>query len=319
MRNPVKSAKRKIRISAAYAYVLRRYGYPPKTSDLARALDDIAQMGFRHTEFEGLGPTWNRHFFKNRGFYQKRLADLGLNIHNYCIVDPKLVSLDRAVRRKSYWMYDMGCENAAAFGAVTVHVATHAPPLRYERTPYRMHKPYHFDLDYRGRVPGDFQWKTVWATVVESCRQAAETADKFGLDVLVEPRVGDVVANTDAMLTLLREVDHPRLRANFDFAHLAAQKEQLALSWMKLKDHVGGIHVADNNTRDVEHLQIGDGAVDWRTLLTLIAQSDYDRYLGIDLFTSASKARLAFVEAKGRLEQMVRRFRLTSRIEVDAA
>jgi sugar phosphate isomerase/epimerase len=307
----------KIKLSVAYAYAICKYGYPPAFADLDKALAELAAAGFRHTELEGLGRAWNVHFVKHRARYQRMLADLNLNIHNYCIVDPALVSPDRATRRRAYELYDMGCENAAAFGSITVHIATYAPPLKRQRIPYELGKKYNFNLDYRVRVPRGFSWQRVWDVLVESCRRAAETADRYGLDVLVEPRVGETIANTESMLMLIRDVGHRRLKANFDFAHLAAQKETLALSWVKLASRVGGIHIADNNGCDVEHRQIGQGTIDWEMMLRLIADSGYNRYMGLDLFVPPKNALRAFAEAAKRLKTMIRDYGLSDRFELE--
>ncbi len=307
---------KKIQISCAYAFPICKYGYPPSFPDLEKALREIASMGYRYCELEGLGPAYNRHFTAKRKHYLQLAADLGLHYHNYCIVDPLLVSPVRSIRHKAYGLYDSGCENAAALGAETVHIATYTPPLRYRKIPYKLKEKYSFNLDYRASVPRGFDWTTSWSVLVESCRRAAETADRHGLDVLVEPRVGEMIAGTDAMLLLIRDVDHPRLKANFDFAHLMAQKEILALSWKKLEPHIGGIHVADNDTATVEHLPIGRGKVDWQTMLELIASSRYDRYLGVDLFVPPARAVPAFREAKAKLEEMVKKFHLGRRIEI---
>ena len=307
---------KKIRISCAYAFPICKYGYPPSFTNLEKALREIAGMGYQHCELEGLGAAHNRHFTTRRKHYLQLAADLGLHFHNYCIVDPALVSPNKRIRQQAYGLYDRGCENAAAFGAETVHIATYTPPLRFRKIPYQLKEKYSFNLDYRASVPRGFDWKSSWSVLVESCRRAAEAADRHGLDVLVEPRVGEMVAGTDAMLLLLRDVAHPRLKANFDFAHLMAQKEILALSWKKLEPHIGGIHVADNDTASVEHLPIGKGKVDWRTMLELIASSRYDRYLGVDLFVPPNRAVPAFRDAKRQLEEMAGKFGLSRRIEV---
>lgn len=306
----------KIRLSCAYAFPICKYGYPPSFPDLEKALREIAAMGYRHCELEGLGPAHNRHFTARRKFYQQLGADLGLHFHNYCIVDPTLVSPTKARRRKAYELYDRGCENAAVLGAETIHIASYTPPVRFRKIPYKLKETYSFDLDYRATIPRGFDWEASWSILVESCRRAAETADRFGLDVLVEPRVGEMVAGTDAMLLLLRDVNHPRLKANFDFAHLMAQKEILALSWKKLEPHIGGVHVADNDTASVDHLPIGKGKVDWETMLKLIASGAYNRYLGVDLFVPPARAIPAFREARILLEDMVRKFGLGRRIAV---
>lgn len=312
----MKLKKKAIRLGAAYAFQIAKYGYPPSFADLDRGLADLSRLGFRYTELEGLGAGWNRHFMHHRRRYERMLGDLGLHVYNYCIVDPDLVSLDASKRRKAYALYELGCENAAAFGAESVHLASYAPPLKFTRRPYKLGEKYHFKLDYRPTLPRGFDWDAVWGALVESCRRACQTADRFGLNVLMEPRVGEMICNSESMLMLLRDVDHPRLKANFDFAHFMAQKEILPLSWVKLARHVGGIHIADNDGRDVEHRQIGLGSIDFDTLLRAIAQSDYDGYIGLDIFVTKRNVDRAFAEGRRRLAELVRHSGVADRFEL---
>ncbi|MCC6422899.1 MAG: sugar phosphate isomerase/epimerase [Phycisphaerales bacterium] len=312
----MKKAKKPIRLGVAYAFQIAKYGYPPSFEDLDQGLRDLSRLGFRYTELEGLGKGWNRHFARHRKRYCSMLSDLGIHIYNYCIVDPSLVSLDKAKRKKAYELYDEGCENAAAFGAESIHLASYAPPLKFSRRPYKLGEEYNFNLDYRPMLPAGFDWKACWGAVVDSCRRACETAAKYKLNVLMEPRVGEVICNSESMLMLLKEVDHPRLKANFDFAHFVAQKEILPLSWAKLEKHVGGIHIADNNSKDVEHRQIGQGIIDFETILQLIAQSNYVGYMGLDFFVSKRNVDRAFVEGRRLFTDRVRESGLGKRFEV---
>lgn len=308
--------QQKIRLGVAYAFQIAKYGYPPSYEDLDRGLKDLSRLGFRYTELEGLGKGWNQHFARHRKRYCTMLGDLGIHVYNYCVVDPALVSLDARKRKQAYELYDQGCENAAAFGAESIHLASYAPPLKFTRRPYKLGEKYNFNLDYRPAIPKGFNWSDCWGALVESCRRACETADRHGLDVLMEPRVGEIICNSESMLMLLKEVDHPRLKANFDFAHFVAQKELLLLSWVKLHRYVGGVHIADNDGKDVEHRQIGQGIIDFPTILRLIAQSGYDGYMGLDLFVAKPKVDRAFVEARQRLQQCIQQAGLKGRFEI---
>lgn len=312
----MKKAKRPIRLGVAYAFQIAKYGYPPSFEDLDRGLKDLSRLGFRYTELEGLGKGWNRHFARHRNRYCTLLGDLGIHVYNYCIVDPALTSLDKTKRKKAYDLYEQGCENAAAFGAESVHLASYAPPLKFARRPYKLGEEYNFNLDYRPTLPKGFDWKACWGAVVESCRKACETAEKYKLNVLMEPRVGEVICNSESMLMLLKDVNHVRLKANFDFAHFVAQKEILPLSWAKLEKHVGGIHVADNNSKDVEHRQIGQGTIDFVTILHLIGQSDYQGYMGLDFFVSKPNVDRAFVEGRRLLADRVKEAKMDHRFAI---
>lgn len=306
----------KIKIGCAYAYIIRKYGYPPPLKLLPQALKEISAMGFRYTELEGLGREWNEHLSKNHGEYQKLLDDLDLKIYNYCIVDPILVSSNRSERQAAYDLYVLGCETAKAYGADSVHIATYTPPLNFQELPYELHKEYQFDIDFRARVPNGFCWQQVWDTLVESCRAVCEVAKPLGMDVLVEPRVGETIANSESMLMLINDVGYPNLKANFDFAHLSAQREILALSWKKLERFVGGIHVADNDIRTIEHLPIASGVIDWEHMLRLIAASNYRGYMGIDVFGREGLDGQSTAESRQKLIELIGTLGLSDNFEI---
>jgi len=312
----MKARNNRIRLGVAYAYQIAKYGYPPSFTDLDQGLKELAHLGFRYTELEGLGKSWNDHFVRHRKRYVTMLGDLGLHVYNYCVVDPMLSNPDPHKRKKACGLYERGCENAAAFGAESIHLASYAPPLRFTRRPYKLGEQYNFKLDYRPTIPSHFDWNHCWSAVVESCCKACETADRFGLDVLMEPRVGEIICNSDSMLMLLKDVDHPRLKANFDFAHFTAQKEILPLSWIKLHPHIGGIHLADNNGKDVEHRPPGRGIVDFDTLLPMIAQSGYTGYIGLDIFVSRRNVDRAYVDAARRLKQWIVQCGIQKRFDI---
>ena len=89
-----------MRLSLTYLYVIFQYGYPHSVRDVLRALPRIRKLGFRFLEMEGLGPAHLDALLRSREAVRKGLADSGLHVHNFCIVDPDLVSLDAAARAK---------------------------------------------------------------------------------------------------------------------------------------------------------------------------------------------------------------------------
>src|SRR5207245_8031765 len=84
------------------------------------------------------------------------------------------------------------------------------------------------------RIPECFSWERTWATLVEATRSCAAIARDAGLRLCLEPRVGELVSNTDALLRLFNQVDDPTFGAVLDTGHLHAQKEILPLSVEKL-------------------------------------------------------------------------------------
>ncbi|PYT33122.1 MAG: hypothetical protein DMG58_08405, partial [Acidobacteria bacterium] len=117
-----------MRISITYLYVILEYGYPHSMRDVLAALPKIRKLGFRFLEMEGLGAAHMRAMYAHRKSVAAALADNGLHVHNFCLVDPALVSLDPAQRAKALDGFRMGAELGEFFGSETLHLASYAPP-----------------------------------------------------------------------------------------------------------------------------------------------------------------------------------------------
>jgi sugar phosphate isomerase/epimerase len=273
-----------MKLSITYLYTIFSYGYPPKPADDFRALTDIERMGFHFLEMEALGPEHAAGVWDNRRDLQKALADHGIHVHNFCGVDPDLVSLDDARRRAAYERFHRVAELGAFFDAETLHLASYAPPVEYVgRSPYALGEDYTFGDTYRLRIPDGFDWDRVWSVLVESCRFTAEVAGRLGRTIIMEPRVGEIICSVDSMLRLIDDVAMPNFKGNFDTGHFSAQRENVPLALAKLRGRFANIHVSDNDPVNTDHLPVGEGIIDWREFLRVLKRQGYGGYLGLDL------------------------------------
>jgi sugar phosphate isomerase/epimerase len=273
-----------LKVGITYLYIIFRYGYPHTVDDLLRGLPEIRKLGFRYFEMEGLGASHLAALDKARKPVLERLADNGLQVHNFCVVDPNLVSLDRRKMAKALENFQRGAELGDFLGARTLHLASYAPPVRYLGSrPYQLGSGYRFTNHTRIVVPPQFNWSKVWGTLVASCQACADIAAKHHKTVIMEPRVGEVICSVDSMLRLIEHVDRPNFKANLDTGHFAAQRENVPLALEKLRGQFANIHIADNDPVNSEHLPIGDGVIDWREFFRILKGMKYDGHLGLDL------------------------------------
>lgn len=282
-----------MKISVTYLYVIFQYGYPHKVEDAFKALPEIRKLGFHFLEMEGLGANNLRSLYRRRKQLLQVLGDSGLHVHNFCVVNPELVSLNAAKRQRALDLFKLGAELGDLLGAETLHLASYAPPVRYlEAKPYQLGKKrgYKFVDKTRVQIPKGFKWDPVWNALVESCRCCADVAAQHGKTVLMEPRVGEVICSVDSLLRLIEQVQRDNFKANFDTGHFSAQRENVPLALMKLQGRFANIHIADNDPRDSQHLPIGDGTIDWREFFRVLKNLKYDGYLGLDLGLSKSLA-----------------------------
>jgi sugar phosphate isomerase/epimerase len=269
-------------LTACYLYTIDTYGYPPSIADGIRALEDLAGMGFRYVELEGVGEEHIRAVHAERARFKEALDRRSMRCINFCPVLRPLVSIDDDARRAAYPVFRLGAETAAYFGAPTVHIATYLPPVEFVGP-----KPYvgalRYGEKYQVRMTDEFSWQRQWDALVESVRTCADIAADNGLTLILEPRVAEMIPNTDSMLRLMDWVERDNFKANFDCAHLNAQKEILPLSARKLAGRIGGVHFADNDGSDNRHLFPGDGNIDFEGVLRELHRQGFAGSLGIDL------------------------------------
>lgn len=280
-----------MRVSITYLYTIFKYGYPHSVDDALRSLGEIRGLGFRFLEMEGLGREHLQSLYARRAEFARLVSDEGLHVHNFCVVDPEMVSVDPLIRRTALDRFRMGAEVAELLNAETLHVASYAPPVDYLQTrPYQLTGDggYQFADVPALRLPPGFDWTEVWNALVESCRFCSDVAAEYRRTLIMEPRVGEVICSVDSLLRLIDHVGRPNFKANFDTAHFSAQRENVVLALAKLRGHFANVHISDNNPSNTDHLPIGEGSIDWKEFLCTLHQMGYTGYLGLDLGLTAS-------------------------------
>lgn len=271
-----------MKILCCFLYMISHFGYPPGVKNLFTCLRKQKDLGFTAVELEGVYEADLTAVYDARKDLKKTCADLGLKVANFSPILPDLVSLDPRRREKALDLYQRGVELAVYFEADTVQMDSYTPPLRY-----RANLPYTGKIEYgkvhQVEVDPSFRWPDLWATLVDTtirCNAMAKAAD---LKLVMEPRVGEIISNTDALLRLMDAVGDPNVGAILDTAHLHAQKEILPLSVEKLGRRIFYLHVADNDGRENQHRVPGEGSVDWTGVFTGLKKHSFNGYVAIDV------------------------------------
>jgi sugar phosphate isomerase/epimerase len=264
-------------------YAITKYGYPVPVARFADALREMAALGFHYVELEGTSADDNLMEVSARRAEIKALCqELGLRVVNFCPVIPELVSLDEAERLRGYALFDVAVDLAQYFGCATIQADSYTPPLRFlGEQPYK--EMLNYGIEFRIEVDPAFCWDEQWRVLVEAMRYCARAAAKAGLPFCLEPRVGEIISNTDALLRLMEHVGADNFGAVLDTAHQHAQKEILPLSVEKLGGRIQYLHVADNDGRINEHKALGEGTVDWRGVFAALKKHRFGGYVAIDI------------------------------------
>lgn len=271
-----------MKISCCWLYAITKYGYPPSLPDTFKVLGEMKALGFENVELEGVRRENLMAVYEKRHELKKFCEGEGLRVINFCPVLPGSVSLSRKERKASWDLFKRGIEIAKLFDCATIQGDSFTPPLKF-----RGDSPYKESISYGKQftvaVDPKFKWARQWEAMVESFTFFTREAKKAGLKFCVEPRVGELLSNTDAILRMMDAVSNDNFGAVLDTAHLNAQKEILALSVEKLGKRIFYVHAADNDGRVNDHLATGRGTVDWDGVFQGLKKHKFSGYLAIDV------------------------------------
>lgn len=272
----------KMKISCCWLYAISKYGYPPSLENTKKVLKEMKSIGFKYVELEGVRNDGMKMIYQHREELKDLCNNLGLKIINFCPILPDIASMDSSKREKAFEAYHMGVETARYFEAVTVQTDSFVPPLKFlGETPYKDALKY--GRSFQVEIDPDYNWNDHWNIIVDSYKKCTEIAAEDGLKFCLEPRVGELISNTDAFLRLSDAIGNSNFGMVLDTAHQHAQKEILPFSVEKTGDKIFYLHVADNDGKINEHLACGRGNIDFPGIFTALKKHDFSGYVAIDV------------------------------------
>ena len=291
-----------MKISCCWLYAITKYGYPPSIENTFRVLKEMKDLGFQNVELEGVRRENLMAVYEKRHELKKFCDDEGLKVINFCPVLPGSVSLNKKERKESWDLFKRAIEIARLFGCATIQGDSFTPPLKFRgESPYKESISYgkHFTVE----IDPKFKWPKQWDALVETFAFFTKQAKKAKLKFCVEPRVGELLSNTDSILRMMDEVGDDNFGAVLDTAHLNAQKEILALSVEKLGRRIFFVHAADNDGRVNDHVAAGRGTGDWDGVFQGLKKHKFSGYVAIDVgmvpdIDDQYRESLAFLKAK---------------------
>lgn len=111
----------------------------------------------------------------------------------------------------------------------------------------------------------------------EALRALLSEADARGVGMAIEPISRfemDTLNTVDETLSVIREVDHPRLGVMADTYHMSVEEIAMTTSLRRAAPYLRHVHVADSNRRPP-----GSGHLDFSAILDVLADIGYEGYL----------------------------------------
>jgi sugar phosphate isomerase/epimerase len=269
-------------IVCAYLYIITKYGYPPDAERTCRYIEEMAEMGFKSIELEGIREQHLLKVYEIRQQVKQKITGLHLEVPYFCAVLPGLSSPDKKERKKQLRLFEKGCEIAALLGSHGILDNAPLPPYVFpENIPVARH--YSEDVIASAFFPRGLTWKAFWKYLAETYREACDIAAGYGLTYQMHPAVGVLSSNTDGFLYFYDAVGRNNLRFNFDTANLFVIKENLSIALRRLAEHIDYIHLSDNRGIKVEHLPPGKGIINWKIFFETLKDIKFKGYIGLDI------------------------------------
>ena len=135
------------------------------------------------------------------------------------------------------------------------------------------------------------------ARLLEGLEHVIHAADLAGVDLAFEPEPGQFIETTAALVSLLDEVDHPRLGANLDVGHVWCSGDAPVESIHQLGPRLKHLHLEDIKDRRHFHLIPGLGEIDFEAIRRALDEVGYSGAAAGELYTYPDEPDRAATEA----------------------
>jgi sugar phosphate isomerase/epimerase len=282
-----------------WLYAIDRFGFPPSIPNTLIALRKMKELGFDYAELEGVSGSNLVDVYNARFAIKEVLDEIELHVANFVPVIPELRELEETKRKYGREMFERGLEVAGTLGTDFIQIDSFPPCMEcLDGVQYDRDNVTNYGARWRYRLSPGFSWDRQWEVWVDSVKWCARKAKDAGLNLIIEPRVGEIVNNTDSMLSLIAAVNEPNLGAILDTGHQYAQKEILPLSVAKLKSRLMYLHLSDNDGTKNDHFVPGQGTIDWEGLFDALKINNYNGYVGLDIAKTNEKLSDSYLKAR---------------------
>lgn len=129
------------------------------------------------------------------------------------------------------------------------------------------------------------EWESRKGELVARTQELAEYAHAKGVTLAMEPHVGSIIDTPQKMVELIRLVDLPNVRVNFDISHFNVMGYSIEESVSALAPYAVHTHVKDETGRAPHHqfLIPGEGIFDYVAYLHAMQRHGYTGYISAEV------------------------------------
>ncbi len=121
-----------------------------------------------------------------------------------------------------------------------------------------------------------------WTTCIENARAICRMAEEFDVDFCIEPGGPCLIRTTEDLERLLDAAGSERLKVNFDGGNLWSAGCDAVEAARRLAAQIGHVHVKDWSRARSAEAALGEGEVDYASILRILRDAGYAGWLVIE-------------------------------------
>lgn len=137
---------------------------------------------------------------------------------------------------------------------------------------------------WSGASAPDLDPGIAWRRLIDGCEQVLETAEQHGITLGFEPEPGHLVDRLERYDELAGALGNPSLFGlTLDVGHCLCQGEDPVGSILERGDRLVNVHIEDMRRGVHEHLDFGEGEMDFPPVLSALSQIGYQGLVCVEL------------------------------------
>jgi sugar phosphate isomerase/epimerase len=179
----------------------------------------LKDLGFEYIELEGVGSENLLEVVHHKRDFLELFESLGVRISNFAVILPEIISMDRSVKERAIELFETGVKTARYLRSDYLWIDSYMPPVEVKEGK-ALSQSLEFGTEMKVKIPAGFSWSDFWENFVDSVKKCNRIAEKNGVQLLMEPRTGEVVSNSDALLRILEAVGSENFEKRFFLCRL---------------------------------------------------------------------------------------------------
>jgi sugar phosphate isomerase/epimerase len=132
--------------------------------------------------------------------------------------------------------------------------------------------------------------KVILDNYVKSLKELVEYGKRFNVNVMLENAVEKrEITSLEDFRYIINRVPGVKVHLDVGHAFIWGGIKNIRNFIMAFEDRIEHIHLHDNHGKSDEHLPIGEGKINWKSVVGMLKKNNYDKTITLEVFSKNRK------------------------------